>query len=576
MSESSSDKFNITDSTHPEYDLRYNDWVKYRYVMEGGDAFVEHYTKSFSALEDSTDFEKRKEITPLPAFASAAVTDVKNAIYQRMVDVTRSAGPESYQDAITGKNGGINRQGANITYFIGNEVLPELLNMGKVGIYVDMPELDETATMSDTEDAHPYFYVYKAEQIRNWRLSRQGDFMEYDMLLLQERVLTYDDMYNLPDKDVMRYRLFTKEDGQIFVRFFDEAGEQIDINGDPTDEPTVLNISRIPFVILELTHSLLHNVANHQIALVNLESSDVIYSLKSNIPIYVEPQSAANSGHLKSDASEGGDKNAIEMGNTVGRTYPAGSPAPEFIHPSPEPLTASMKKQGQLKEDIRTLINLALSAIQPKYASAQAKEFDEHGLESGLSFIGLVLEHAERQLSGIYSEYEGSEEVATVNYPDRYSLKSDAERFEEAEKLYEVMLKLPSKTAQKTMMKLIVTKLLEAKIPADQLAGILEEIDAAEYITGDPETILGDLEKGLVSTVTASKARGYKAESEVPLAKKEHAERLSRIRAAQTNDDGGARGVADVDGDPSVSAKVEKEESQNADLQDDSKKPVRG
>jgi len=389
MSESTSD-FNIAESVHPEYARSYDDWTKYRYVMEGGDSFIDQYLESFSARENAADFTARKAITPLPAFASAAITDVKNAIFQRMVDVSRTAGPQSYQDAVLGKNGGVNLLGATMTYFIGNEILPELLNMGKVGVYVDMPELSGSETVRDVDAIHPYFYIYKTEQIRNWRLSKQGEFIEFDMLLLQESILTYDDMYNLPAKDQVRFRLLTKENDEILVRFFDEEGLQIDANGDSTDEATVLGVKKIPFIILELNNSLLNNVANHQIALLNLESSDISYVLKANMPIYVEPQHPASSGHLKSEMSEGGDHNEIEVGNTTGRSYPSGSSPPSFISPPTEPIEASMSKQKQLKEDIRTLINLALSAIQPKYASAQAKEFDEHGLESGLSFLGLV------------------------------------------------------------------------------------------------------------------------------------------------------------------------------------------
>jgi hypothetical protein len=566
--------FSITSSIHPEYANLYLDWEKFRYVWDGGETFRDQYLKSYSTRESAIDFDIRKEISPIPGFATGAIVDIKNAIFQRTGDITREGGSQLYQDIITGKLGGVDLLGATMNYFIGNEVLPELLFMGKVGVYVDMPNIEIGQTLNQTRNAHPYFYMYKAEDICNWRLSRHGEFIEFDMLLLKERILTYDDMYSLPEKDKIRYRLLTREDGVVKVRFFNEVGEQIDINGEKTSEPTILEIKRIPFTIFEIKQSLLQNIADHQIALLNLESSDITYCLKSNFPFYVEQQSKMKSEYLKNEESKGGDDREIEVGGSTGRSYEKDVNPPGFIAPPSGPLMASMEKQKQLKEDIRSLVQLALSAIQPKYASAEAKQFDEHGLESGLSFLGLILEHGERQLTSFFAEYENDiDNVATINYPKRYSLKSDSDLLDEAEKLDDIKVKIPSKTAQKALTKLIVRKLLDTKITKDNLEIILKEIEQASYNTSDPDTIYSDHEKGLVSTETASEARGYDAKVEVPKATQDHAERIKRIKESQTND-AGARGIQDLSTD-SDAAKNEKQLSQNVDLQGDGHKPIR-
>jgi len=77
-------KFQIDASMHPEYKDLYLDWEKFRYVWEGGTDFRNAYLESYSAREGDVDFEQRKKISPIPGFASAAVTDIKNAIFQRM------------------------------------------------------------------------------------------------------------------------------------------------------------------------------------------------------------------------------------------------------------------------------------------------------------------------------------------------------------------------------------------------------------------------------------------------------------------------------------------------------------
>ena len=168
------------------------------------------------------------------------------------------------------------------------------------------------------------------------------------------------------------------------------------------------------------------------------------------------------SPHLKSEADSGGtESNArkADIGGMVGRSYPQGLNAPSFIHPSSEPLKASIDKQTQLKDDIRQLVQLALSALQPKFASARSKEFDQQGLEAGLSYIGLVLEHGEQQLATLYNNYELGDRAAKISYPLRYSLKSDMQRIEEAERLQSILFSIPTRTGQKTVSNLIVQQL---------------------------------------------------------------------------------------------------------------------
>ncbi|KKN46340.1 hypothetical protein LCGC14_0673680, partial [marine sediment metagenome] len=539
MSEST---FNITNSIHPDYFNLTLDWRKYRFVSEGGEDFIEEYLKSFSDRESTLDFEARKLISPVPGFASASLVDIKNAIFQRMVDITRVDGSASYQEVINGLSGGVDLKGASMNFFIGNAVLPELLNMGKIGVYTDMPAIDGVS-INDSRKDHPYFYVYKAEDIRNWRLAVRGDFVEFDMLLLRETVLTFDDIVFLPDKDLIRYRLLTHSDDGVKIRLYNDDGVQIDSNGIESDFEVILDIEKIPFTLFELNHSLLKDIANHQIALLNLESSDISYSLKSNFPFYVEQQSHTQSPHLKSQEDEDGDgRRQADIGGTVGRTYPAGLDPPMFIHPSGEPLTVSMEKQKQLKDDIRVLVNLALSAVQPKFASAESKQMDEHGLESGLSFLGMVLEHGERQMAEFYRIYENTKEKPTITYPERYALKSVASRLAEAKELSVISVAIPSKTGQKEIAKSIARKVLDTQVSPKRMSDIISEIEEAEYVTSNPETIHSDLEKGLVSTETASTARGYNSKVEVPKAEKDHAKRAARILESQT----AARGVSDL------------------------------
>jgi len=174
-------------------------------------------------------------------------------------------------------------------------------------------------------------------------------------------------------------------------------------------------------------------------------------------------------------------------------------------------------------------------------------------------------------LANLFKEYEGDKEVATIHYPERYNLKTDQQRLVEADSLGEQMTAVPSKTFQKAIAGEITQILLDSKISDADLNKIMDEIEAADFLSSNAEGIHADLERGILSMETAAKARGYDV-TEVEKAKKDHAERLVRIKEAQS----GARGNPDESGDPNGDAKAEKENSQNPDLEDRGNKPVRG
>ncbi len=565
----------IATSVHPNHDALSVDWNKYRLTMEGGDAYIEKFMVRFSTREDPIDFTNRKSISPIPGFATAALIDVKNAIFQRMDDIRRLNGSTSYQEVMNGLRSGVDLAHSTMNHFIGRVILPELIFLGKVGIYVDMPTLPDNQTKADANQVHPYLYAFKAEQIRNWVDVPGKEGLEFDKLLLQETYENFD-TDGLPETiKSVRYRFLERTENGVTIKFFDEKDQQINMAGEPTEDFITLETDKIPFVLMELERSMLTDTANHQIALLNMESADVNYSLKASFTFYTEQTSGRfGSTHLKgnedSDETEGAE---IEVGSIQGRRYAKGLDRPGFISPSSEPIEASMNKQKNLKDDIRALTNLALSAIRPKFSSAESKQYDERGLESGLAFLGLILEQAERQIAQIYSSYENDDKIATIHYPERYNLKTDSEKLKEAAAYAEQMATVPSNTFQKAVAKEISTTLLSSKVSTDELQTIMDEIDDAKWLSSDAESIHADIEIGLLSLNTGAIARGYEKD-EPAKAAKDHAERIERIKAAQSTPD--ARGNPDESDNPGEGAKNEKVITQDAASSDRGSKAVRG
>jgi len=558
----------ITSSRHPDYLCNQMLWKKFRYTFESGQDFIDEYLKYFSHRETYADYIARKAVTYCPSYAKAELLKIKNALYQRMVDITRLSEIDSYNKAVQGLNKGVDRNNASMTGFIGNEVLPELLFMGKVGVYVDRARLPVSPSLIDTSNSTPYLYIYKAEDILSWSYD---DDNQLNTLLLMDHGYKYDDE-----------GLINGE--QSTYRFLKKTAEGINVSLYGTDNVIstsyTLALDTMPFAVFELSESLLTDVANYQIALLNMASADTSYSLRANYPFYTEqydPKVAMaqmlsgpaydENGDAYNPGSEA-EANAskfdeIKTGANTGRRYPKDMERPDFIHPSSEPLKASMDKQEKMQQEIRDLVHLTLQNVSGTSSDT---------LHSGMSNISMELEQGERQIAAIWAGYEGVRNDIVIKYPHSFSLKTEEERQEEATKLEEHIAKTPSTLLKKELAKKIADILISAEVSQDNLDEIHQEINNAQVIVLDPEVIKADHEAGFVSTELASTLRGYPA-GQVEQAKTDHIERLERIAIAQS-DASQARGIADA-GEPD-DGRREKEASRMNDQDDVATDKTRG
>jgi hypothetical protein len=647
----------LTAIRHPEYleDELY--WYEWRDIYNGGPRFVRRNLKKFSNRETNEDFATRKFFTPIPTFAKSAINDIRNAIFQRLRDVTRRDGSENYMRSCAGEIGGVDNKGSAMQSFLGIDVLTELLVMGRAGVYVDMPQLSGMRTMADEGNERPYCYMYRVEDILSWAVAKPEEPGDFTALLVRDRGIDYNQGFAhgayLPQGGYTRYRFMWIDPTtrKVKMKMYDEDDNLIGIDGRPlngssTDsvrrdmriltteggvesEAGVINLQldRIPFTMLSIGGSLLKDVYKHQVALLNLGSSDVSYALKANYPFFIEQRDMLRSGgHLKKTVADDGttvtsdNSNVGEEGRTGvthGRTYDLKADAPSFIHPSPEPLMASMKLQEKLEDDIRKLINLAVqNKMGQRAVSAEAMKLSDQGLEAGLSYIGLVLESAERQIAEHWAAYEHKDrdkrKIATVKYPDRYSLKNDEDRVKEAQDLSALMYSVPGRTVKKELSKNIVSALLAGKVGTETLDTIHKEIDKADYATSDPDIIIRSQEQGLCGEKVASQALGF-GDDEYLTAREDHTDRVKRIAEAQAEvaidqkeaelelmkkhmpepepgapgeppaGPGGqkpiknpaARGLPELDPDPKSGVK-ERAEATDTTEKPDKKKPVRG
>ncbi len=530
---------------HPDYLYSSTLWAEWRDTFRGGEDYLQMYLKKFSDRETDTDFANRKACTPIPTFAKAAILDVRNSIFQRLEEISRIGGSKNYNKAVAGENAGVDRDGSSMNSFIGIDVLTELLVMGRVGVFVDAPSKVPTTLAEDARS--PYLYHYRVEDILSYDLDHAAEDGTFKAVLLRDNAISYNTTFGdikLPAGRETRFRLVWKDDvGRVWCRFYTKEEEVIRYPDSEAGGEMLLGVDVVPFVLMDIGDSLLSDVSSYQKALLNLVSGDVNWALKSNVPFLTIQQEMRTAGaHLKTTAqsatpgSQPAQNQEEKHGAGTGRYYDTGLDRPGYIAPPTDPLMASMKLQEKLEDDIRKLINLAVTNKSgSRTESAEAKKLSSQGLEAGLSFIGLVLQQGEQAIARYWGMYENIKkpEIAKVAYPSRYILKEDQERIDQAKSMLELSDRIPGTKAKKAIAKMVVAMLMSGKQSVDQISSILDEIEAAGYTTSFIDDVIAAKEAGLMGDELASEAIGVR-KGEVAKAKKDHAEKLKLIQEAQT------------------------------------------
>jgi hypothetical protein len=69
----------VSEIRHPLYIKDEQNWAKWQMVYDAGDEFIEEFVVKFSRREGAKDFARRKSVTPVAAFATSSVNEIKNS-----------------------------------------------------------------------------------------------------------------------------------------------------------------------------------------------------------------------------------------------------------------------------------------------------------------------------------------------------------------------------------------------------------------------------------------------------------------------------------------------------------------
>lgn len=516
------------------------DWAEWRDCFAGGRAFRETYLEPYSDRETKAEYERRRGITPIPAYARKEIVGIRNQIGHRLPDVSRCGGDQTWRDAVEGRGRGVDLRGSSMNSYILQPygVLDDLLVIGKAGVLLDVPRVTGPTAADIPENFRPYLSFYPVERIKKLVPASPDSVSDWLAVALEDTIPTFD-IESGESKTTTRVRWFyldENRDNRLTIQI-------VDYKGKPTEPPILTEKRSVPFVVPDIGVSFMADACSYQIAMLNMISADSSYAVDSNFPIFLRQRGQAGGGG--GDYLVGGDSEA-EIGTRKGIFYDKGLDAPSYASPPVGPMEWSLELRREMKAEIKELVNGNLANVG-----------NEGSIESGLAAIGGKLNAMENRLWDHWAEVMSTNParrlVMLVNYPADWDVKSDRERIEEAGALLDLMNKIPGRKGKKEAAKRAYDKLYRGKVKDKELTAMKKEVDDAPYATADPNILEMAGERGYMSQETASLALGnLPGESDV--AKEEQAERAKKIVEAQSDaKDGAAAGAPDMSVDPESS-----------------------
>jgi hypothetical protein len=522
--------------THPEYTANIGQWLKYWHAYAGGRDFIMMYLKRYSKRETKRDFDNRLDVTYNPGDSKSAIEDVRDALLCHLHEVERAGDPR-YLEMMKED---VDTFDSSMTTFIGEEVLPRLLTQSKVYVCVDapkqvtMPVEGRPPTRADELPGMPYLWTFTAEQCKSWTYDDDGELFA---VLIELLVDVVDPITGLTTGTERQFRYMRRlAPGEsvpgttivgpgTLVEIYDHKGD--------FKSAMKLEIPRLPVAEFRISQSLMTDMADMQIALMNLCSTDMAFLFRGNFPLYTEqfdPATAIIKPRGEKRFTTGTDQNRDRVdtldplddvdngqgvGSQKGRRYTKGVERPGYVAPPTANLTASMDKQADISKRIRAACDLALTSLSVAAVqqSGESKKQDRVGLSAGLRYIATQLESGERTVCELVHLYLGANpEIGGVDYPDEYKDTSDEERAAELDRLVKARGAVRSATYQKEMSKQIIESQLEGEVDEQVLIAAKAEVDAAIPMDESVERaamVKADVEALLVSKSTASTIRGY-------------------------------------------------------------------
>jgi hypothetical protein len=533
------------------------DFKEWRYCYEGGRIFRDEYLLPFNDREDDADFERRRDLTPIPGYARKEINRVKNSLSQRFPDIMRRGGSASWRSAVHGIGRGVDLRGTSMNSFMTKHIVPDLLVIGQVGVLIEAPQVltnDPSGIPSQADvpkNFRPYLKRYRIEEYGTPIPAPTDSPSDWQAVMLEETKRIFED------------RTLVTTDETTFTFYFLDASrgnrvsiQKLDSSGTDQEPEQRTELEAIPFTVFDIQDSLMRDACSYQITLLNMISADSSNAIDANFSTLTRQRGGANaSAHLR------GADDEVEVGVRKGLFYESGDERPGYISQPTGPMKVSLEFRRELKEEVHELVTGVIADLG-----------EDGTLDAGLAYVGSCMNDGESRCWDHWAAYEAvnpsRRQPSLVSYPDDWSLKSDQSRVEEASQKLDIMNKIPGRKAKKQAAVSAIQTLWRGKVSIKDLDAMIAEVMAAPYTTSDPDILDKVAERNLAGPQALS--MGYGFEPDEYLKGQEERDRRAKAQAEATADaqGGTAQGLNEGSVDDASNKEARKGDVEKAQLKD--------
>ena len=232
----------MSNITHHKSDYELSKmWLKCRHVLDGEDTIKKNSTVYLPMLkgQDATDYAaylERGSFYNATFKTASALTGMAVRKQPRLINST----PE-INSWVTSA---FDEQGNDIWQF-STRVVEEKVNVGRLGLLVDMPKLEQGGTVADQESKTPYVAMYRAEEIINWHHNQNN---RLDMVTIK----TVKDQLNsdLSSEDVTIHMILALDaSGHYYQKHYEN---EVQVGDDIYPTKNGARLTEIPFFFLDM------------------------------------------------------------------------------------------------------------------------------------------------------------------------------------------------------------------------------------------------------------------------------------------------------------------------------------
>lgn len=225
---------------HKQYVKFSSKWKKVRDCIEGE---VKEYVPRLSG-QNNDEFKAYVERPSFFNATSRTLDTLSGLIHSKKAEITIPSTLNKTKENITLEDDTLEDFSKQLT--------EEVLAVGRVGILVDMPNIDRSQfsqAQAEAMNLRPYSRIYKAESIINWDSITVNGISTLSLVVLEEHYTApTDDEFTKEDK--IRYRVLDLFEGVYRQRIFEVVNKEYTQVGEVVPNVKQNNINYIPFIFI--------------------------------------------------------------------------------------------------------------------------------------------------------------------------------------------------------------------------------------------------------------------------------------------------------------------------------------